>query len=110
MTGNSMTAPKVFVTQFTKRQNFTELNEYGEVVFLTDKEYRPEPNLPTHNEAIRIEIKSKMTDYVPGLDYIVTTGSAIPNILAGMMIARQPGPHNVLKFNNMTKRFELFKV
>lgn len=100
--------PRVFVTQFTKRQNFTELNEYGEVTFLTDEEYRPEPTMPSFNDGIAARIKANFNTYIPGHDFIVTTGSAIPNIIVGSLLPK--GEHNILKWNNMNRRFELFKV
>ncbi|REK56659.1 MAG: hypothetical protein DWQ49_09825 [Bacteroidetes bacterium] len=101
----------VFVTQYTPHANFTELNKYSDnVVFLTDKEYKPEPTVPRFNNIVDVEIKSKMEHYIPGEDYIVTTGSAIPNVLAGMMLARKKGPHKILKWNNYTKQYELFLI
>ncbi len=101
---------KVYVTQFYKNLNFAKAQEYGDVVFLTDKEYRPEPTMPRYNEQITSEIERKFSSYVPGHDYIITTGSAIPNVVVGSLLAKMPGTHNILKWSSRNEMYELFKV
>lgn len=101
---------KVFVTQHSPHLRFAEANEYGEVVFLTDKEYMPQPAPERANHAIKAEIVNKMKEYIPGTDYIVVTGSAIPNLIVGAIIGTMNGPHRVLKWSNRMRGYELFLV
>ena len=101
---------KVFVTQYTKNLNFAEASNYGEVVFLTKEEYRPEPVVGGVNERVTAQILAGMSDYIPGTDFIITTGSAIPNVVVGVILARHLGRHNILKWNNRYDRYELFKI
>ena len=100
--------PLVFVSQYVRNLDFAEAEKYGEVVFLTDKEYRPEPAPGRFNDQIENEIRSKLTEYVAGTDFIMTTGSGIPNIIVGHLLRK--GEHKVLKWSNQRKQYELFKV
>jgi hypothetical protein len=102
--------PKVFVTQYSKRLNFAEAEHYGEPVFLTQEEFRPNPAPPGVNDDIVSEIERKMQDYVPGYDYIVLTGSSIPNLIVGNLIAGLEAPHKLLKWSNRLHGYELFIV
>lgn len=99
---------KVYVTQYYKNLNFAKAQDYGDVVFLTDNEYRPEPTMPRTNEQITAEIKANFSTYVAGVDYIITTGSAIPNVVVGSLLL--PGTHNILKWSGRNDMYELFKV
>lgn len=109
MTGN----PKVFVTQYVSRLDYSELNSYGEVIFLSREEYQPEPTLPEINSTITDKIVSVLkSNYIPGVDFIATTGSAIPNMIVGIVLAKCPSTHrhNILKWSNRKLSYELFKV
>lgn len=107
---------KVLVTQYIKNINFAEAEKYGEVVFLTSEEYRPEPVVALHNDSIVDEIRRNFNKhYIPGEDYIMTTGSAIPNVIVGGLIAgrsinNQRVEHKILKWSNRTSGYELFKL
>lgn len=101
--------PLVFVSQYVRNLDFAEASKHGEVIFLTDKEYRPEPvpNAST-NDMINNQIKMRLTDYIAGTDFLMTTGSGIPNIIVGSLL--RAGEHKVLKWSNQRKTYELFKV
>lgn len=111
----TMSTPKVFVTQYTRRLDFTELNKYGEVVFLTRNEYEPEPVPAEVNQVVKGDIERGMQDYIAGIDYIVTTGSALPNlivggIISGMTIGNVKPEHRILKWSNRDHKYELYKL
>ena len=101
---------KVYVTQFDPKWNFSSLDQYGDVIFLTDREYAAEPAPGSYNNSIVNQIGAKLKEYVPGEDYIVMTGSAIPNMITGMWISDMAGPHKVLKWSNRSSEYELFKI
>jgi hypothetical protein len=81
-----------------------------EVIFLTDKEHLPEPTLPRYNDEIYAEIERKMIDYIQGEDFIVTTGSALPNVMVGVIIARMKGEHRFLKWGNRDHAYSLHTI
>lgn len=107
---------KVLVTQYVKSINFSEAEKYGEVIFLTAEEYRPEPVVQLHNDKIRDEITRNFNKhYIPGEDYIMTTGSAIPNVIVGSLLAgravnNHKVEHKILKWSNRLNGYELFKL
>lgn len=101
---------KVFVTKFQPDWDFEPAADYGEVVFLTDDEHRPEPTSPSFNDKITDEIKRGMKDYSVGLDYIVITAAAMPNLVTAVQMAAIKGKHNVLRWNNRKHKYDLFKI
>ena len=100
--------PKVFIAQASRGLDFSSADEYGEAVFLTDMEFRQEPtSAKFNNEAVQ-SIRRSMQDYIQGVDYLVTTGGAIPNVIMGHFMKK--GEHNILKWNNRSMHYELYKV
>lgn len=102
--------PKVFITQFISNLNYSGTDHYGEAIFLTKGEFRPEPSMPKYNESIANEIKNNMGAYLQGIDYIVLTGSSIPNMVVGTIISKMKGSHKLLKWSNREKRYEVFTL
>lgn len=107
--------PQVFVTQFDPKWDFSSLTKYGEVIFLTQTEYRPEPSGRGYNAAILVEILRGMRSYRPGIDYIALTGSAIPNVISGMAIGsiikyNDNVPNHILKWSRRNNDYELFAL
>jgi len=102
-------AARVFVTQFARQLDFSELAKWGEVRFLTEREYVPEPSPPTANESVVDEITRNFSDYIPGIDLIVTTGSALPNMIVGGLINKMKG-NRILKWSNRDHKYELYVI
>lgn len=100
--------PIVFVPQYVRNLDFAEAESFGEVKFLTTLEYRPEPTVAKFNDQIVTDIRNGLVDYVAGTDFIMTTGSSMPNVIVGTML--RPGEHNVLKWSNRRTTYELFKL
>jgi len=104
---------KVFVTQEISRINYASALEYGDVVFLTCDEYKPEPTNGEINKEIKHSIAKHMKDYVPGVDYILTSGSPVSILLTGMIMAATTVAmtgHKILKWNNQSNRYDLCKI
>lgn len=100
--------PKVFITQEGNR-NYTEAEEFGEVKFLTCDEFSPIPTSGRNKNIIR-DIRANMSDYIPGVDFIMPAGSPI-TIGIAFMIAREKGTTvNVLKWDSQYKRYNSVTV
>jgi len=94
---------KVFITQ-EGNHNYTEAQEFGEVIFLTSSEFSPIPTSLKNSDIIK-EIRKNMSDYIPGIDYIMPSGSPIA-IGVTFMIAREKGATvNILKWDNHYRRY-----
>lgn len=98
----------VFVTQWISNVDVAKAEKYGDVVFCTALEHRPEPTLAEKNDLIRYDLKKKMSEYMQGIDYILLTSSNIPNMIIGSLL--QEGTHNILKWSNQDKEYRLHKV
>lgn len=105
-----MTDSRVFVTQVNPRISYAPAEKYGQVVFLTSKEYQPEPIPARVNHKIFHEIERGLADYVPGVDYILLSGSPVTTFLAGKIVSDHTGPHKILKWNNRTNEYEVCTV
>lgn len=67
--------PVVFVTQETNH-NFTKAERYGEVVFLTSKEFSRSSNSKRNDEIIE-EMRHGLRNFRPGVDFLLPSGSPI---------------------------------
>lgn len=102
---------KVYVTQLMRHMDMTQAEKFGDIEFLTTKEYQPHFYPEQENKKIVDEIMAKMDRYEPGTDYIMTTGSAIPNVIVGMVLDRYPdATHQILKWSNRNNCYELFNI
>jgi hypothetical protein len=99
---------KVFVTQFFTRGDFRKAEAWGEVVFITDLEHRPEPTSPTTNDEVIAKIALAMSEYVPGTDFLLLAPSQVINLIVGSML--EPGEHKVLKWDNRSMTYRLHMV
>ena len=97
---SSAPTPRVFVTKFQPDWNFTPAAKFGQVKFLTEKEPQYEPTLRENTDRVIIEIRNGLNDYIPGVDYIVMTASAINNVLASHVALSKPGLHQFLRWNS----------
>lgn len=102
--------PKVFVSKFQPSWDYSQAAEYGEVVFVTDREFHAEPSMPRHNETVGNEIAKGMQDYIAGIDFIVLTAAATVNMAVAMHISGKAETHNVLRWSNRGHSYELYKI
>lgn len=105
-----MDQANVYVTKFQPDWDFGPAAEYGEVVFLTQDEMKPEPTIGGYNERVEHEMAKALKHYVAGKDYIVMTASATNNFKAANILYKKGPRHNVLRWNNRKKGYELFKI
>jgi len=95
---------RVFVTQEQAHLNYAQAEEYGDVVFCSMDD------IPTVKGSLRTgkyieEIRKRMAEYQPGVDYLMPAGSPV-NIATVMMLAGRIGStHNILKWDNRSHTY-----
>lgn len=94
---------KVFVTQENKF-NFVPAEKFGEVIFLTREEFSPMSN-SLRNEKIVSDIKSNLSDYIPGYDYLIPAGSPVCIGLAFVYASKQGDAINILQWSNQEREY-----
>jgi len=99
---------RVFVTQFFTRGDFSQAEEWGEVVFMTDREHKPEPTHKNVNSEVYAELNRAMADYIQGVDYLLVAPSQVVNLMVGSLM--KSGIHNVLKWDNRSMTYRLHRV
>jgi len=105
-----MQRPRVFVTHATPnlKASLAKAEKYGDVVFLETREYMTEPAIAGHNEVVLRQLANNLVDYVPGVDFILTSGSPILILATGLNLARFKGvSHKILKWNSRDRDYEL---
>lgn len=102
-------ASKVFVIQ-ESNFDYSKAEKFGEVVFVTSLEYNSVPG-SNYNKRIIADIRKAFSDYIPGEDYLIPTGS--PALMALVMVsigAKWPNQsHQILKWGNMERDYKVYK-
>ena len=101
--------PKVFVTQEVTTANYSDIERFGEPVFLSASEVSNVPD-SLHNQKLVGLIRERFNEYDPGVDFIAPSGSPI---IAGLVfaLAREKGDtFNVLKWNNRDRIYTAIRI
>jgi hypothetical protein len=104
-----MTKPKVYVTQEVTTANYSDIERFGDPVFLSTSEVSNVPD-SLHNQKLVGLIRERFAGYDPELDYIAPSGSPI---IAGLVfaLAREKGDtFNVLKWNNRDRAYTAIRI
>ena len=75
-TVKNLIKPKVLITQEQRGQDYGDAQKYGELVFITDREYASHGN-SLINRAIMRKIRDAMEGWSLENDYLVLTGNQI---------------------------------
>ena len=100
---------KVYVTQEVAIANYSDIERFGEPVFLSASELSNVPD-SLHNQKLVGLIRERFSDYDPGVDFIAPSGSPI---IAGLVfaLAREKGDtFNVLKWNNRDRQYTPIRI
>lgn len=100
---------KVFVTQEVATANYSDLERFGDPVFLSASEVSNVPD-SLHNQKLVGLIRERFESYDPTMDFIAPSGSPI---IAGLVfaLAREKGDtFNVLKWNNRDRQYTAIRI
>ena len=101
---------KVFVTQAVRGIDYTQLEDYGEVIFLTDMEYPRDPTTDTFRYEVWTDMDDHFIGYRPGVDYVALSPSPMSVLMTGVMMAHKPGRHKILKWNGRSNRHDVMTM
>ena len=97
-------AIKVLVVQEQPQYDYSAAERYGDVTFVSAFDLSPMAQ-SLRNKEIMAAMRKAMSDYIPGIDYILPSGSPI-NIAAIMMLAGRMGSkHKILKWDNRSNSY-----
>lgn len=94
---------KVFVV-FEGPHDYTPALAYGEIVFMTDREYSGVKGSLRDGRVVH-SMRRCLADYVPGKDFVIPTGSPMHIGVAFMLLAERGKSHKVLHWTNQLKRY-----
>ena len=97
---------KVFVTQYFERGDFSAAEQWGEVVFMTKLEHKPQPTHADANDPVKFAIERSLADYIPGIDSILVAPSQVINLLVGSCL-ESGKQHRILKWDNRCTAYRL---
>ena len=101
--------PKVYITQEVTTANYSDIERFGDPIFLAASEVSNVPD-SLHNQKLVGLIRERFADYDPKRDYIAPSGSPI---LAGLVcaMARERGESfNFLKWNNRDRQYTAIRI
>jgi hypothetical protein len=101
--------PKVFITQEVLSADYSDVERFGEPVFLSASEISNVPD-SLHNQKLVGMIRARFAQYDPDLDYIAPSGSPI---IAGLVFAlarETTDVFNVLKWNNRDRQYTPVRI
>ena len=94
----------IWITQETPH-NFTSAEEFGEVVFVTNRDLHNHPN-SLHNPEVLRQIQSKLTRFDPDNDFILPVGSPYISAMVFMMLGRAGVDKvRILRWSNRDKLY-----
>jgi hypothetical protein len=95
--------PRVFVTQEVRnpRQNidYSPARKFGDVVFLTMMDFSSDEG-SISNKALIEEIRTRLRDFNPQTDFVVTTGSPVVAAVVFMILRERTSMVKFLRWSN----------
>jgi hypothetical protein len=104
-----MTRPKVFITQEVLNADYTDVERFGEPVFLSASEISNVPD-SLHNQKLVGIIRARFTGYDPDVDFIAPSGSPIISGLVFALARECTDVFNVLKWNNRDRQYTPVRI
>lgn len=101
---------KVFVTQYNPTFTYEKAEEYGDLVFLTNDELLSDPCPKDSNLETMIVINEALSEYTPGVDYILLSGSPSVSFLVGMLLWDRSEEHLILKWSKRDKWYVVIRL
>ena len=92
--------PKVYVVKENPRLNYLDAERFGDVVFITDKDYTPMKNSICNQEIIKT-IENYMSRFDPDKDFLLLTGGPVLIGYAFHLALNKKGYLQVLQWDNL---------
>lgn len=90
---------KVYVVQENPRLDYTDAERYGDVVFMTAREFSPMKN-SISNKTVLGDIDRHMKNFNPAEDFLLLTGGPILLGYAFSLALAKTGSIHVLQWDN----------
>lgn len=103
--------PTVYVTQENQTFDFTQAEDFGEVVFLTAKELSSMPN-SLMNANVVSEVWDNLWSFDSEQDFLLPVGSPLVSGLAFFLLGRNTTARNikVLKWSNRDRNYKPYII
>jgi len=96
--------PKVYVIKENPRLNYLDAERFGDVVFITDKDYTPMKNSLCNREIIRA-IDDYMGKFDPDYDFLLLTGGPVLIGYAFHLGLSKKGYMSLLQWDNIRREY-----
>lgn len=101
--------PKAYVTQELSTLNYNTIHEYGELVFVTGRDYMSVDGTE-HNQALTKHIRAAVQNFNPDIDYVVPSGSPLVTAVVLSSIAKKHNHVRILRWSNRDYRYYPFTL
>src|SRR5688572_10084517 len=92
--------------------DYSAAEAFGNLRFVEAKPLAPQsPGAPdTWNRNVVHQLRKEFSDYMPGYDFVIPTGSPSRMMLSGMLLAEKGKKHKILKWDGRTQRYLQYDV
>jgi len=98
-------AAKVYVTQENPALNYLPAEAFGDVIFMTRNDFSPMRN-SLGNEALIAELRQKLQNFNPKVDYLTISGSPVVTAAVFMLLREVTDTVNILRWSNRDKMYQ----
>ncbi len=101
---NNNREPRVYVIKENSKLNYLDAERFGDIVFITNKNYSPIKNSLCNKEIIQI-IAEYMDQFDPGRDFLLLTGGPILIGYAFHLGIKKKGYISLLQWDNLCRGY-----
>lgn len=98
--------PRVYIVE-QQAFDYSPASAYGDVLFMDVQKLAPDaPGAGSaFNSKVLQQIRRELSQYVPGIDYIVPTGAPVKLLAVGAVLKEKAPSHNVLGWDGRSQRY-----
>lgn len=104
------TKPRVFVVHENLDMNFSDAERFGEIVFVTNKEWNPRRGSITNSETLAAIRRKLIGEFAPDRDFLILNGPPVLlgyafHVVASITINNRKPGIRMLSWDKPTRRY-----
>ena len=103
--------PRVYVVE-QQPFDYAPASAYGDILFMDVQKLAPDaPGAGDgFNSRVLQQIRRELSQYVPGIDFLIPTGSPVKLLAVGAVLKEKAPNHNVLGWDGRTQRYLHYRM
>lgn len=90
--------------------DYSPARVYGQTIRAIEADQlSPNADASWHDKTIQ-QVRKALSDYIPGIDYIIPTGKPVRMMLVGLILRERGDVHNFLGWDDRTQRYFVYEI